>query len=492
MEKIVLALNLTSDDEKYKYSFYKVADLYGCDCEFEINTNINEDVASLLNNEKEIIKNLKEFVEEEYFFEMDDDAKLINDYLDKKIDIENNIEYITIEVNDPNICNDAETFSIIKKYLDKNIEFFRDKKIIIQGIAKIEEEQLNISNEFFGNYDNIYYMIEGNSMPISKDDYYKTIQKLTGILNNVKEKGLSPLENLMYLYDFLRKRKYKEVENIEDDANKSRDITPVILGEYIVCGGYTELFEFFAKKLGFRTAKYYITGKKSSHVRNLIYVEDPKYDADGIYLSDVTWGYDKNDNNEYLYNYKFFMKTISEMKKYDQKKYESDEMFDITHEIIDDLKEYPYLDCFNMESIKNDLFGIVGNLSKLLKKDNQLDNIWLLSKGQLPTENIIPLFEEYLEKINKPIELDKFCELLYNVRKIQNQENPDLYPFSYDDFFKTVIESKVDDVVPIESIILSKILGDTFEITEFKNNIKKELDKFNFGEIKQKQKRISK
>ena len=155
------------------------------------------------------------------------------------------------------------------------------------------------------------------------------------------------------------------------------------------------------------------------------------------------------------------MKTKSEMETYDACRFEVNEKFNIDAEIINELKKYPYLDFFDMESIKKDLLVIVGNLSKLLKKDNQLDNICLLSKGQLPAENIISLFKEYLEKSNKPFELDKFCELLYNVRKIQNQENPKMYPFSNDVIKEITINSKLDNVMTREERLLCAIFGET-------------------------------
>ena len=492
MEKTILNLNLNliSKNEGYKYNLHDAYNLYGCNYEFTINANINEDIVSLLNNEKEIIKSLKDFVDKEHFVEIEEDIKIINDYLDDKIDIKNNIEYISIDLDeekdDYDYDYDYESFNIIRNYIDNNMVFFKDKKIVIHGIHKINEEQIKISNEFFGNYDNIYYIIEGNSMPISNDDYRKTVQELTKTLANVKEKQLSPLENLMYLYDIIRNRKYKEVENLEE-ANKSRDITSVLTGEYIVCVGFTELFDYFAKKLGFRTYQYLLTGKKESHVRNLIYVNDPKYDVDGIYFFDVTWDAKKKDNNEFLYRYKHFMKTKSEMETYDACRFEVNEKFNIDAEIINELKKYPYLDFLDMESIKKDLLVIVGNLSKLLKKDNQLDNIWLLSKGQLPAENIISLFEEYLEKSNKPFELDKFCELLYNVRKIQNQENPKMYPFSNDVIKEITINSKLDNVMTREERLLCAIFGETEKLEEYDkkiNDIEKKVNTFDFGKIK--------
>lgn len=486
--RTIITLNLNAQTEKYKYSLHDALNMYKCDYELIINASATESIEHLINNEREIIRNFKKFINEQNYLEIENDIRIINEYLDNKIDIKNSIEYIEINLEEEKdeYDYDYESFSIIKKYIDDNIDFFKDKKIIIKGISKISKEQIKIANEFFSIYENIYYVIEGNSMPISYDEYRNTEKKLDEILNMIKEKNMSPLENLMYLYDLIRNRKYKKADSLAE-YNKSSDLTSVLFGEYIVCSGYTELFDYFSQKLGFRTYQYQLKGIEcNSHIRNLIYVEDSKYDVDGLYFFDATWDSNKYDNNDFLCYYKFFMKTQEEMEKCDRGRFENNKYFDIDDNIIQQLKKYETLNILNIYDIKQELLIGLNHISKLLQKGDMMQNMALLMNGILPSEDITSLLEEYLEKINKPFNYEKFCKLLYNVRKIQHEENPEFYPFSYDVISDTTINSMI---ATKEERLLMAIFGEINGDNQYnkkKEKLEQILDGLSFEKQKKK------
>lgn len=487
--KCIVRINLENGDGAYKYHFTDAENLYGCGYILDINANINEKCEDLINDKKSLLNDFKRFIKEQNYSEMENDIRLIRQYINGTININNDIEYIDIYlVEDNKEKYDDESFEIMKKYIKDNQDFLKNKKIIVSGINQLIQEQLECANKYFEQFHNIYYIIEGNSMPVKYDEYYKTYKAINEIINRIKSLNLSPLENLMYLYDLFRNRKYKKEENIED-CSKSRDLTSVLSGDYIVCVGFTELFDQVAKKLGYSTYQYIITGiNRHSHIRNLVYVDDPKYGVDGLYFFDLTWDCKKSDDNNFLYSYKFFLKTKEEMDKHDAGKFKKNEIFNINDEIIEELKQYDKMSFAAMFDIKDNLLLSIGTISKLLNKDIIRDCMCNLTLGNLKSEQIILLFEEYLTKINKPFDSIEFCKLLYNVRKIQYEQNPDFYPFSYDAIKETTINSKIDNEISNEEKLLMAIFGENDESKQRQEQIlqlEQALDNFSFPNVKQ-------
>ena len=283
--KCIVRINLGNVSETYKYNLTDAKNLYGCSYQLDINANLNEKCEDLINDKKSLLNDFKSFIKEQNYSEMENDIRLIRQYINGTININNDIEYIDIYLFENNKENyDDESFEIIRKYIQDNEKFLENKKIIVSGINKISTEQLECANKYFKQFPNIYYIIEGNSMPINYEEYYNTFRIINEMVNGIKELNLSPLENLMYMYDLFRNRKYKKEDSIED-YSKSRDISSVLSGDYIVCVGFTELFDQVARKLGYLTYQYKIKGiNRNSHIRNLVYVNDPKYGVDGLYF----------------------------------------------------------------------------------------------------------------------------------------------------------------------------------------------------------------
>ncbi|MDO4376266.1 MAG: hypothetical protein Q4C33_03725, partial [bacterium] len=124
--------------------------------------------------------------------------------------------------------------------------------------------------------------------------------------DSLNDKNLSPLEKLMFLYDYLKTRVYSEDDVYENSAS----LTKVIDGESIVCLGYANIFAVVANMLGIETeVKGYRNTEKenSGHSTVISYINDNKYNYHGVLEFDPTWDSKKNsEDNNFTLNYNWF------------------------------------------------------------------------------------------------------------------------------------------------------------------------------------------
>ena len=135
-------------------------------------------------------------------------------------------------------------------------------------------------------------------------DYYK---------NMILEANLSPIEQIMFAYDLIKSFEYQENN---ERLSSSRTIHSIIKEGKIVCAGYASFLSQLLKELGIESydvstlvPRPNIEGKivKHGHARNVINVQDNKYDINGYYAFDSTWDsahnivkiVDENGNEEF-------------------------------------------------------------------------------------------------------------------------------------------------------------------------------------------------
>lgn len=104
-------------------------------------------------------------------------------------------------------------------------------------------------------------------------DWYKKI---------IMEQNLSPAEKTCFAYDIVKSFPYNE--SMEDQMN-SRQIPKVIKTGNIVCVGYAKLLTQLLNELGVK-AEMFTAG---FHARNIIHLDDDKYNIHGVYTIDATW-----------------------------------------------------------------------------------------------------------------------------------------------------------------------------------------------------------
>lgn len=176
------------------------------------------------------------------------------------------------------------------------------KKTIIEGTSISLKEYKNILSRY--KIDSLKELdIEINyqdqSNPISIEELYKTSLLVDEISSQIEKYNLSPLEQIIYAYDIVKEREYKECE---EDKDRSRDLNKMIESKYTVCVGYSNLFIAILNNLNIKAMPLIST--KIKHQRSMVYVKDNKYKIDGVYVFDPT--FDSKANSEYINKYNYF------------------------------------------------------------------------------------------------------------------------------------------------------------------------------------------
>ena len=150
------------------------------------------------------------------------------------------------------------------------------------------------------------------------------IDKITEYRNLVNNYGLSPLEKLMRAYDIMKEYKYKESDKIIDTYAPDK----IVSEKNITCVGYSVMMNEILMGLennirvgNVEIISKHIEGKSEGHKRNIVRIDDDKYNIHGLYFLDVTWdSYDERfsqiyDDYHILDLYKHFLIPFSEYEK---------------------------------------------------------------------------------------------------------------------------------------------------------------------------------
>ena len=379
------------------------------------------------------------------------------DYLSAKGDDEKIAKLISKEIipNVSNLISDASSITIessdyekIKKYI-KQFNISKDKKIIITNDNLhnpcLMSLEINKIHDVFKSSKNILLEIDGNTSPESISNCMKSVQIIDDFVSEVKSLNLSPIEQLMYVYDWVRNRVYK-MEDKTDEKSVSRDLSSALLSGKIVCLGYSNIFNIVAKKLGFNAEVFYLenkTDEKHGHSRNIVYIKDDKYDIDGVYLFDTTWD-SKKDDKSFLNKYLYFAKTFDELKSIDERM----NLVSTDYSLLDDHIFTSIIESFEEKGVFDmdiNHVKMINKLSKLIdKKRNLINELAIVAKKQgivipfntdMDEEYILDKLYEYAELINTPIYAEKLLDILYNVRQVQYYKDPNKYPFDVDYFY---------------------------------------------------------
>ncbi|MBE6161644.1 MAG: hypothetical protein E7158_05465 [Firmicutes bacterium] len=317
------------------------------------------------------------------------------------------------------------------EFLRKN-KILKNKKVVLTGFYSLDDiEQIEKLEKKYNEFDNIYVQLTGNIDYVSLDDCKKTINKINEIVNSVKTLNLSPMENVMYVYDLVRNREYKEEEKEKgENSTKSRDLSKVLFGDKIVCVGFSKLYSFILRKLGI---EIYINelehtfDETSGHMRNIAHIVDPKYNIDGVYYFDSTWD-SKIKGKSYLYKYKYFAKTKDQIEEENIRNNLIDEMIKTSMaDLFESVSDIIYSDDQDalIEYIKT--INYVSTMA-IGKRIIDLSSI-LINYSKFDKDKFLDKFEECINYFCKDISAEKMLEILFNVRKIEYYINPEYYPF---------------------------------------------------------------
>lgn len=325
----------------------------------------------------------------------------------------------------------------------------RGKKILFTDTFDLSVETVKkIESLFADTTDNIYFDVQGNTQLITFEEYKKTVEAINLMISDVEKFNYSPLEKIMYVYDLVRKKIYT-CEKSDEDVRTSRDLSQVLLGDKIVCLGYTRLFRTLLEKLGINSKEIILLkkGEVTGHARNEIYIKDEKYGVDGVYYFDPTWDSKRNNNDtSYLSSYRFFAMTRLQMDALDEGKYlvQNCPYFssDIAQKFEEEVKER------GLAGISKKLSRVINYMSYTIYDKQLLYNPMLLEilpKSMIPSpETVQRKLSSLMKKFNTPIKAPTFLEALYNVRKNEYYIAPEDYPLNINEIFKIIQISKWD------------------------------------------------
>ena len=348
------------------------------------------------------------------------------------------IEYIRLALSNENP----------KEFIKKNPIVLSKKIVLNEYLTIVDYDRLlELMDEYKDIEDNVYVGLEGNTGYVKLEDCLKTMSAIKKQAESIKSLGLSQMETIMYVYDYVRNRVYQYEDETETEF-KSRDLSEVMFGDKIVCSGYANIFHAMLYYLGIDSQLIVLDDRKdpenkAGHARNAIYIKDPKYDIDGVYYFDVTWDSKVAErDNSYLYRYNFFAKTkrfMDDDKHYDLKDTFLPEYSDDIYEKIEKI----ILDG-NYEALKP-YSKTINHMSRLIGEPGMIDVIYIIP--QLPTygkfdhEQFLKKFKYVCSKFNKELSAEVMIQVLNNVRKLEYYQYPDWYLYSIDDMYRTFLTS---------------------------------------------------
>lgn len=424
-------IQIKFNGNKESYELASAQDYYDCDYIFMIELTSWQSYKHIIANKEIINKYLLEDYQEnivEYGGEFAEEIKIYEQYFANKFDLFLDSNYIEIDAS----------FEEVSDYLKLNPEL-KMKKILFANSLDLEYATLLNVKKYLGEFNNVYFKVDGNNEPITIGDYEKTVNKIQDILMHIKKYNYSPFERVLHAYDLVRDKQYKE-EDIDEKITVSRDLTSVLLGEKIVCIGYVNIFKSVLKYLEIPAIVHALNGngETRNHAIVLAYIKDDKYDIEGVYDFDITADSKKNDNN-FFNKYIGFAKTRAQMMNLYHGKFSDNTFSAFSNNLITDFEE-----CYNeygINGILEQLFIPINRLANLIDDKPLLNIIQLINATETDIEQIMGCLCRYDDLLNNMIDADIFLEMLYNVRKNEYYENPNKYPFSINAFHEALSKS---------------------------------------------------
>ncbi len=368
-----------------------------------------------------------------------------------------------------------EEFDVEIKGTKEDVLYFLNnneinKKITLSGennreLSIKDEEYINFLINNLNNTDNIYLKLEGNTNGINIEDYKYTINYINSIVEKIQSKELTPFEQLIYLYDIVRDRKYI-LEEDNESYTISRDLTEVIKGNKIVCAGFSEIFDKVSQKLGFNSKIQCLHNKEltSGHARNMVYIKDDKYNIDGIFVFDTTEGCKRDETNNHFNSYLFCARP-KEFFEFADKKLKNDYIDDELN-IINEVYNKVSNDDFDIDrELLIVFYSIYSHLRNIELKEIYKLNI---KENQ---KNFKQKVIDFYKLFNQIISIDTYIEALTNVRIKEYIENEEKYPLSIEKLIEispsTIEEIDEETSKKINRVRLSKTLR---KVLNKKNN----------------------
>lgn len=460
-------------EEQESYELLSVG-YYDCDYSFMINLTSWKSYKDIVKSKKKITKYFQKNYKKnmvEYRGEFVELNEIYNKYFANEIDLFADSDCIEIDAS----------FKEVSDYLKLNPEL-KMKKIVFANPLDLEYATLLEVKKYLGEFNNVYFKVDGNEELIKVEDYEKTVNKIQDIIEHIKNYNYSPFERVLHAYDLARDKKYK-LEDIGEKTTVSRDLTSVLLGDKIVCAGYANVFNIILKHLDIPSIvhKLHGNGKNNRHTIVLAYIKDEKYDIEGVYDFDVTAD-SKKDDNSFFNKYGGFAKTREQMMNIYLRKYSDETFAGLSDNLVTSFEE-----CYKKHGmiwVLDNLRQPINRLSNLIDDKSLLNVVPLIYEKQTDIDQVINSLEKYDVLLNNMLDADTFLKMLYNVRKNEYYENPNKYPFSMHAFHDALAKSgfifKDDAILNMFQEIFSKSMVKSTE--DLNNKVDSCMNKFNLEE----------
>lgn len=404
--------------------------------QLDVNIN-NTNLEELLKDKNRIRELYKKWLYYQKFVIDDDqyDAYVKNE--DKIIDSLSNVEEVLLDLQK----------SSIKEFLD-NHPILKDKRIVISDFKNItdKKEMLEIAKSAGEYKDKIYISMSNNEGIVKVIDCIDSMIKIETIARDIKSLNLSDAETVMYVYDFVRNRVYKQEEK-DENHTISRNLNSVLNGEKIVCVGYSNLFDAILSSLGIKSGKVVLVKKdhSSSHERNMVYLKDDKYGIDGIYFFDTTWDSKKeNESNEYLLSYLYFAKTFDEMNELEKNAYDYPLIKIPMHNFKESINKL--VESGNDKIIIGKYASTLNYLNGFITENSIIDRLNFLEFSPVyhcydkeKLDNELDILEK---KVNSKIPAETYIRLLNKVRFIEYLQDPEYFRYDLNMLYSVFLNSK--------------------------------------------------
>ena len=243
---------------------------------------------------------------------MENEITLFFDQLNDDFDFDLNIDKVIIKsyrADDKCIFDEEKYYKKIKCIIKKLSSM--NKKIILQ-IDVIDRELFKKIIDLKKIPSNINFIIRATLHPeyalsigidlqsylYSIDEFIQEETKLNDLIKNIKNSSLSQFEKYIFVYNIVKK--FKPYKENEKNLGDSRCIKNILKNDYMVCAGFSNLLKVLLDKVNIPCIDLNVdifqpVDDKSNelellgHKRNLIRIDDDKYNIHGIYVADSTF-----------------------------------------------------------------------------------------------------------------------------------------------------------------------------------------------------------
>lgn len=298
------------------------------------------------------------------------------DEFEKLLKYINNLEILNVKIEtEKDIDKMIEIVYKIEKRINKKIKSINcitDNKTIkkIEKLKFLEDERIL----------KIWYEEGINDCTI--DEFIIMRKNIDSIIKTVKEKQLSKFEQVICVYDIVKKYKYNKPK--DEYSMDGRQLHKIFNTNNIICSGYSKVIAQVLNELGIQTGIYKLITKNGElHTRNIIHIIDEKYNVNYIYSMEPTW--ESALKEEYAYS--LFLTPI------------------------DKLKEF-----FPKEKFREDIDVLCKNktINQICLRD-RISLYQFFNNKDLTQEEI----NKMLDKVNKKVTLENFMQALINVKSQQ-------------------------------------------------------------------------